>query len=474
MGLELVFGLLLGLIVGLVGFTVLFGVKRRQMDSEMRIQQEALTQFQVDNAALKERAAASDQFAKEIKAQAEEIISLRESESSLRTQMTEREKAYAEKIAVYESAKAELSKQFAEISQSSLEKNNKLFLDLAQQSFESQKKQASQELNQKHELIDKSVKGIFDTLEKLGEHNHSLESKRVSAYSGLMEQVKMLSESQSKLQRETQNLVGALKAPSQRGRWGEIQLKRVVEMAGMLEYCDFEQQVSVDYEETRLRPDLIVKLPNAKQIIVDSKVALDAYLDASQLEDDDLRKVRLVDHSRQVRKHITQLSAKSYWNQFESTPEFVVMFLPNEPIFSAALEQDPQLIEFGAENRVLIATPVTLIALLRAVAYGWSQERIAQSAQEISKMAQELYGRVGTLAEHFSKLGSNLDRSIRSYNDAVGSMERMVLPQIRKLKDQGIVASNEVPVLEPLDKVSRELQAPELRSASSTELVAEV
>lgn len=392
----------------------------------------------------------------------EQISLFREKEAAFESQIEERERSLKEKLQILENAKEELTKQFAQISHGVLEKNNRIFLDLALQSFENYQKQASTELHQRHQTIGESFKILQDSLQKLEEHNQSLEQRRIAAYSGLTEQVRGLMDTQTKLQTETRNLVNALRAPSQRGRWGEIQLRRVVEMAGMIEYCDFEEQVSKNTEEGKLRPDLIVRLPNSKNIVVDSKVALDAYLDAISLTDEDAKQARLMDHARQVRRHVSQLSAKAYWQQFEPTPEFVVMFLPGEPIFTAALEYDAQLIEYGAENRVLIATPMTLIALLRAVAYGWRQEQVAESAQEISKMAQELYGRMGTMADHFGKLGANIDRTVKTYNDTVGSMERMVLPQIRKLKEKGIGSSSDILVLEPVDRAIRELQSSEV------------
>lgn len=370
----------------------------------------------------------------------------------------EKERGFLEKLVLLEQAKEQLVQQFAQLSQSALEQNNRLFLDLAQQRLEVQQEQVKAELGRTQKQVLDTFETLKVTIDKLEDQSRAIELKRVEAYTSMGEQVKGLMETQINLQRETRNLTTALKMPSQRGRWGEIQLKRVVEMAGMLEYCDFREQVSVNIEDGRLRPDLVIQLPNAKQIVIDSKVALDAYLDVVQTDEESVRKKRLVDHAQHVRNHIKQLSAKSYWQQFDSTPEFVVMFLPGEPIFSAALEQDPQLIEFGSENRVLIATPITLIALLRAVSYGWRQERIAENAHQISIMARDLYSRINTFTEHFVKVGSQLDRSVKSYNEAVGSMERMVIPQIRKLKDQGVHVSQELPILEPIERMSREMQ----------------
>lgn len=474
---------LAGIAVGGVFFGFYFKSKQREFEnllsqrqgelditrSDLKKKEESLYQRELENVALQERLKLVTRYEKDlfdshikIEQLNSEITEFKEREASLLAKMVERERAAEEKLQILEKAREELTRQFAQVSQNALEKNNQIFLDLAKEKLDGQRDQAKQELNQQQKFIGETVKHLHDSLEKLDHHTREIEEKRAHAYSSLSEQVKGLLDTQHRLQLETRNLVTALRAPSQRGRWGEIQLKRVVEMAGMLEYCDFEQQVSVETQDGRLRPDLVVKLPNSKSIVVDSKVALEAFLDASQTQDDDVKQLKLVAHAQHVRRHITQLSSKSYWQQFDHSPEFVVMFLPGEPMFSAALEQDPQLIEFGAEQRVLIATPMTLIALLRAVSYGWRQERIAESAHEISKMAQDLYGRFGTMADHFVKLGGNLDRSVKAYNDAVGSMERMVLPQIRKLKEKGIGVTAELPVLEPIDRASRELQAPEL------------
>lgn len=476
---------LAGALLGSICTWIFYRTKQRHLETLLKQSQqegnlaretlkqteENLHQQELLNATLEERLKLVDRYEKELsdsKLKIDvlqlEITQFREKEASLLSKIAERERAAEEKLQILENAREELTKQFSHISQIALEKNNQIFLDLAKEKLEVQNQQAKSELSQHQQRMDHNIKHLYEILEKLEQHNRSLEEKRTHAYSSLSEQIKNLVETQHRLQLETRNLVTALRAPSQRGRWGEIQLKRVVEMSGMLEYCDFEQQVSRDTEEGRLRPDLIVKLPNSKSIVVDSKVALEAYLDAVHSQDEETKKLKLSAHAQHVRRHITQLSSKSYWQQFDHTPEFVVMFLPGEPMFSAALEADPQLIEFGAEHRVLIATPITLIALLRAVAYGWRQEKIAESAQEISKMAQDLYARVNTTAEHFIKLGSNLDRSVKTYNEAIGSLERMVLPQIRKLREKGIGTQTEIPILEPIERVTREPQALELKA----------
>jgi DNA recombination protein RmuC len=286
----------------------------------------------------------------------------------------------------------------------------------------------------------------------------------MSAYAVLKHQVNELLVSQKQLKSETSNLVNALKTPSVRGRWGEMQLRRVVEMAGMLNYCDFEEQVSSSESEGRLRPDLIINLPGGKKIIVDAKAPLAAYLEALEAKDEDVRLEKLKDHARQVRNHIRALSKRSYHEQFQPAPEFVVLFLPGETFFSAALEQDPSLIEVGVEDRVILATPTTLIALLRAVAYGWRHEQLAENAKEISELGRELHKRLSDMADHFSRLGRQLGGAVQSYNSAMGSLEHRVLTSARRFKELGSVSeAAEIVLLDPLDHTPRELQAPELK-----------
>ncbi len=367
------------------------------------------------------------------------------------------------RTAVLIDAREALGSTMKSLAADALATNNQSFLVLAKSQLEQLQQKGTHDLDQRKQAVEHLVAPIKESLQKVDGKLQELEVARQGAYRELKEQVRQLTDSQKELRTETGNLVTALRSPVVRGRWGEMQLRRVVEMAGMLAHCDFVEQTSVRGDDGgRLRPDVVVRLPGGKQVVVDAKAPLQAYLDALEAKDEDARRAHLADHARQIRDHIAKLSAKSYWSQFEQTPEFVVLFIPGETFFSAALEQDPGLIEEGVNQQVILATPTTLIALLRAVAYGWNQEKVAESARAVSELGRELYKRLATLTEHFSKVGRGLESAVRAYNDSVGSFERSVLPGARKLKDHGVSPPSELAELKEIEIAARSINAPDV------------
>jgi DNA recombination protein RmuC len=382
-------------------------------------------------------------------------------------------KTNEEKAALLSRMEEQLRETFQALSAEALKSNNQAFLQLAHVTLEKFHSQAQGDLELRQQAVEGLVAPIGESLKKVDEQIRELENSRRHAYGTLSEQVRSLIATQEKLQSETGNLVRALRTPHVRGRWGEIQLRRVVEIAGMLPYCDFVEQETVTTSAGRLRPDLIVKLPGGKNVVVDAKTPLLAYLEAVESTDDEMRRQKLAEHAAQVRTHMAQLSSKSYQEQFDPTPEFVVMFLPGETFFSAALEQEPGLIERGVAQKVIPASPTTLIALLKAVAYGWNQEKLARNAKEISALGKELHDRLRALGAHVESVGKGLDRAVEAYNKAVGSLESRVMVSARKFAELGAPVTEEIATLEPIETTTRnltlEFDGPEALEVSATE-----
>lgn len=350
---------------------------------------------------------------------------------------------------------------FSALSGEALSANNQSFLHLATETLKQFHAKAEGELKVREQAVENLVKPIRESLEKSHAQIQMLEGSRKEAYGALNKHIEQLAQSQSNLQSETRNLVNALRKPEVRGRWGELSLKRLAELAGMIEYCDFLEQQTLDTEGGRQRPDMIVKLPDAREIIVDVKTPLDAYLSAVEAGDEATRKTHLERHTRLVRERVRELSAKAYWSQFPNSPEFVVLFIPGDQFLSAALDNDPSLLEEALKNRVILATPTSFVALLRAVAYGWRQSALAENAQKIREVGEEMYARLATFAEHFVSVGKGLDNAVGNFNKAVGSFESKLMPGARKFIEMGVAAKKELPEPEPVERATRELTRPD-------------
>jgi len=360
-----------------------------------------------------------------------------------------------ERETAFDAARAQLTTAFSDLANQSLQSNSENFLRLAEQNLNAQQDKAKRDFGDREKAIENMVKPISDALQASQKQITELEKSRSEAYGGIKSQLESMQLGQQSLAQETQNLVKALRRPEVRGRWGEITLRRLVELAGMVEHCDFQEQVHSTGEGQTIRPDMIVRMPNQRDLVVDVKTPLDAYLEAVEAKDDAQRKLGLQRHARNVRDHIKSLSSKAYWAQFTNSPEFVILFIPGDQFLSAALNEDPDLIESALAQQIILATPTSFVALLKAVAYGWRQLALADNAQEIRVLAEDLYGRLATFVTHMNKVGRQLGSSVESYNRAVGSLERKVLPGARKFVELGIHTKKKLEKVESLEPVPR-------------------
>ncbi len=403
-----------------------------------------------------------DELRKQLEIERDALVSVRQAWAEAQqarvtaeTRMEDTARQLLEQKSLIDHTRQELMGSFQALSGEALKQNSEAFLKLAAVSFETLHVKSDSDLVQRQQAIDALVRPLQESLQRYAEEVHVLEQSRQSAYGGLDQHLRSLVESQQRLQQETGNLVKALRAPTVRGQWGELTLKRVAELAGMVDHCDFVQQPSVTGDEGRFRPDMVVQLPGGRQIIVDAKTVLSAYLEAHEAQNETHQTEALRRHAAQVKSRMDELSLKAYWTQFDRAPEFVVLFLPGEQFLGAALDQNPRLIEEGFANGIVLATPATLIALLRAVAYGWRQERMATHAEEAGRLGKELYERMAVLAEHMNDVGQSLGKSVSAYNRAVGSLETRILPAARRFKELGVSSDRDIPVLGPTEIVPR-------------------
>jgi DNA recombination protein RmuC len=446
---ELLLAGLAGIAIGLIIYRFLGSTDRSRYDERIRTLETTVTERNTALDAMQRNLSSEQQLRARAQTEAERIPTLErekvaerqrvdqlaETNASLQARIAELETAlekqlqfHDQQIATYRDAEENLKNIFGDLSRKALSSNASDFLNLARTEFSKLQEHAKTELDKKEKAIENLVDPVKESLKEVDKYIHDVERQRVGAYSKLEEQLQSLLG-------ETTKLSKALSAPMTRGRWGEFQLRRVVELAGMLEYCDFDEQQTVTTEDGRMRPDMVVRLPGGKSIVVDSKVPLAAFLSAAETDNDLAREKYFADHAKQLRNHIKDLSRKSYWEQFRPTPEFVVMFIPSEVALTSALKYDPELIEYGVAEKVLTASPITLIALLRSAAYGWRQEKLAENAEKISKLGRELYDSLSVFSGHFSSVGKNLRQTVDTYNKAVSSIEGRVLVRARRFND---------------------------------------
>lgn len=385
------------------------------------------------------------------------ITELKEENASLKATVDIERRTAGEKVSIIENARTQLSETFTTLSSQALRNSTEEFLKLAQENLRKFHIQAQGELEQKEKSIENLLNPVKEALTRTDHHLRELEKERKEAYGSLTKHLETMAQTQTMLQGETRNLVQALRRPEVRGQWGEMTLKRLAELAGMVEYCDFYEQETTQSEEGNMRPDMVVRMPDGREIVVDVKTPLDGYLSAIEAPDDGVRTSHLERHARKVRERVRELASRNYWAQFKQSPDFVVMFIPGDQFLSAALDVDRDLLEYALSQKIILATPTSFVALLRAVAYGWRQQNLAENAEKIRDVGEDLYQRLCNFTEHLAKLGKNLGSSLDHYNRAVGSFERQVIPGARKFAEMGITPRKELHDLDQVEKGVRQV-----------------
>ena len=449
--------LLAGGIIGIVmGWTLGASRVKTALNAELRERDHRVTSAEVR---LEEIRGQFKTVLGEFEATREKLQAVEAERAALEARMVEVRKSLADQRGLLEDARVKLSDTFKVLAAEALAGNTSGFLSLAEEKFKSLKQQAATDLEARQKAVGSLVHPIEEMLSAYRKEMHDQELKRGNEISAVGQQLHALAAAQSTLQSETARLGNALRSPQIRGRWGEITLRKTAELAGMVAHCDFVEQVTVSGDEKRFRPDMVVRLPAGREVVVDSKVPLEAFLESLEARTETDREAAMARYARHVSQHVDGLASKEYWDQFKASPEFVVMFIPNDSFLAAAAQKDPKIVERALARKVIIATPTTLIALLRAMAYGWRQEQVAEAAQRIGALGQELYDRMATLAEHLVKIGQGLSRAVDSYNQSVASLESRILPSARKFKTLGISDKKGIELLEPIGQSPR-LQMP--------------
>ncbi len=386
------------------------------------------------------------------------LSKLREENTALKTRLEVEQQNHEEKISALSQEREKLADVFASLSNEALKNNNDMFLKLARENLQKFQSEAVNELDKKEKAIEHLLDPIRQTLNKTEQQIREIEKERKESYGALHRHLESMAHSQQSLQDETRKLVNALRRPEVRGQWGEMTLKRLAELAGMVEHCDFYEQEHVRTDEGALRPDMVVRMPDGREIVVDVKTPLDAYISAIEANDDEERKAHLKRHTQNIKQRINELSDKAYWNQFKNAPDFVVLFIPGDQFLSAALDQEPAILENALARQVILATPTSFVALLRAVGYGWRQEQLAENAEHIRTVGEELYARLVTFTEHLQKLGRSLESGMKHYNSAVGSFDSRVMPSARKFNEMGIAANKKISQPDQVETAARQLE----------------